>query len=87
MKYWKIESIPDWLFICAPIMEEKTSFKINRQLVLEFKEIEEMVKNSSLKGWIGYAKLSDFNIMIMYLKVGAIPYIIEKEKIWFKKIT
>ena len=86
MKYWKIESIPDWLFISAPIMEKETSFKINRQLVLEFKEIEEIVKNSNLKGWIGYANLKNLKIMIMYLKVGAIPYKIENENLWFKKI-
>lgn len=86
MKYWVVKyNTPDWLYIYAPIMEKETSFKIKRQLVMEFKEIENIIKTSKAKGWIGYAKLTDPHIMKMYGKVGAQPYKIDKEFLWFKK--
>lgn len=84
MKYWKTENIGEWLYVSCPIMDTNIdSFAVKRKLVEELKQIEKSIK--SLRGWIGYTKLKNSHIMIMYLKFGAIPYKIEEDRILFKK--
>ena len=85
MKHWKINSSnKDWLFLFAPILDGELSFKEKREVVSEFKLIEDDIKPPS-KGWIMYTKLANPHIMIMCLKLGGIPYDIKRGVIWFKK--
>jgi predicted DNA-binding transcriptional regulator len=87
--YWNTEILHDtWVYISCPIMDSQIlPFSIKRKIVVQLQEIEKYTKEYNLKGWIGYAKLSNPHIMIMYLKVGAIPYKIDaiEQKMWFKK--
>jgi hypothetical protein len=88
--YWQIETTHNpWAYISCPIMESsELSFSTKRQLVIELQDIEKDIKKDiALMGWIGYARLINPHIMIMYLKLGAIPYKIDaiEQKIWFKK--
>lgn len=87
-KYWKIEITANpWIYLSCPVMDRaELSFSIKRQIVTELQDIEKEVKKDSiLKGWIGYTKLTNPHIMVMYLKCKAVPYNIGKGKIWFKK--
>lgn len=89
-KYWqvKITHVP-WAYISCPVMDNsELSFSIKRQLVIELQDIEKNIeRENALRGWVGYTKLANPHIMIMYLKQGAIPYKIDviEQKIWFKK--
>jgi len=83
--YWNIKPIDGWLYISSPIMEAELPFNIKRSLVKEFKNIENIIKSKKLKGWICYTSIFNLHIMKMFTKVGAIPYKIEQDNLWFKK--
>ena len=84
---WKIQDVVDgWLWIVAPTMSGKDSlsFEEVRGLFKDLKILEAKIKDR-FKGWIAYTRIENAHILHALRKLGAKPFDIDKERIWFKK--
>jgi len=62
-----------------PLKETRAWFK-------ELKQIEKCIKGQeNLRGWLAYTRIENTHIVHALRKLGAKPYDIDEEKIWFKK--
>ena len=87
---WRIqENINGWLWIIAPVMinREQLTFGEQRGIVKDLRELEKNILDSAGKfhGWIAHTKIENAHIIHLLERLGAKPYDIDREMIWFKK--
>ena len=97
MKHWATgKQVNNYVYIYSPTMQLNnksvfSTFKERKQLRQELFLLENDIRDSGLKGWIGDTKTSYPHIMRLFAKVGARPYMVKtykdpsKDVIWFMK--
>lgn len=94
--HWKYKFInPNWVQIWCPTFHNinpktaRAPFSLQKQIWIELKTLESRFRaDPMIFGWIQNTKLHHTHIMLLYTKIGAYPYYIDRKlkKIWFRKV-
>jgi len=85
--YWEVRCSKNYAFVCCPIMEQQLSFRTKREIYSELKILELELQMDGREEIVGYTKISNPHIMIMFAKLGYVPFhlSVKKQVLWFKK--
>lgn len=89
LKYWQVWDVPPcWLEIACPrVHEGGMSFGEKRAAVQELRNIEARLKNTfGYRGWVSYTELQNAHVMRFFAKLGATPFMIKDNKLYFSKV-
>jgi hypothetical protein len=68
---------------CETINRGNMDFKTKRAVYKEFRRLIKMIEIENYRGWIGKTYLGNARMMKIFTKIGAIPFIIKGEFLFF----